>query len=276
MALIISDAQGGLWQLTVVNGISQISPAPAGSSPTQVGSTGAVSASTIIVNALIEAGWLAQGEPPNAGDANFALGKLNRILDQWAAKKVYAWAMQFLQFTLIPNLAPHTIGPTGVFAVPIRPVRLEGAALVLNNVTPNVDSPILKLRDAAWWNNQRVKSLSSAVPTDVYYEPDVPNGSLYFWPVPNVAYGVRLQIWQQLGKFASLASSYSLPPGYEEALTMTLAASLIGPNSGALAIQAREAVATIQGNNCKSPRIATADHGMPGKRRGTFNYYTGQ
>lgn len=232
-------------------------------------------ANTIVVNALIESGWLAQGETPNAADANFALSKLNRVLDQWQAKKIYAYAMQFQAYTLIPNLAPHTIGPSGTFVVPVRPVRLEGATLILNNVQPNVDCPI-NLRDAAWWNSERVKTLATSVPTDLYYEPDFPNGSLYFWPVPSWAYGVRLQTWQQISTFATLATSYNLPPGYEEAITMTLAANLIGPNSQGLALQAREAVAAIQGNNNKSPRISSADHGTSGKKRGSFNYYSGQ
>ncbi len=275
MALIISDAQGGLWQLTVVNGISQISPAPPGSSPTPGGSVGAVSGSRIVTNALIEAGWLAQGETPNAADANFVLGKLNRILDQWSARKIFAFAEQFAVYNLVPNLAPHTIGPTGVFVVPVRPVRILGATLRLNSVAPAVDCPI-HIRDADWWNNQRVKSLATAIPTDLYYEADLPNGSLYFWPVPNVAYQVVLRTWQVVSTFATLATSYNLPPGYEEALTMSLAASLIGPNSQGLLLQAKEAIAAIQGNNSKSPRISTADFGMSEKRRGIFNYFTGQ
>ncbi len=275
MALIISDAQGGLWELTVVNGITQVTPAPPGSSPTPVGSVGAVSGNRIVTNALIEAGWLAQGETPNAPDANFALGKLNRILDQWSAKKIFAFAEQFAVYNLVPNLAPHTIGPTGAFVVPVRPVRILGAALRLNNVASAVDCPIA-IRDADWWNNQRVKSLETAIPTDLYYEPDMPNGSLYFWPVPNVAYQVLLRTWQIVSTFATLATSYNLPPGYEEAITMTLAASLIGPNSQALLLQAREAITAIQGNNSKSPRISTTDAGMPTKRRVIFNYFTGQ
>jgi hypothetical protein len=233
-------------------------------------------ANTLVTNALIEAGWLAQGETPNAGDANFALSKMNRILDQWAAKKLFAYAQQFIKFNLTPNLSPHTIGPSGTFVVPVRPVRIDGAALTLNTVVPPVDCPINHTRDAAWWNNQRVKGISTSVPTDLYYEPDFPNGSLYLWPVPKVAYQILLQLRQQISTFATLATSYNLPPGYEEALTMTLAENLIGPNSQALAKQAMTAREVIMGNNSKSPRISTADHGMPGTRRASFNYYSGQ
>lgn len=232
-------------------------------------------ANTLTTNALIEAGWLAQGETPNAADAAFVLSKLNRILDQWAAKKIFAFAEQFVEYNLVPNLSPHTIGPSGTFVVPVRPVRILGAALTLNTVVPAVDCP-LNLRDGDWWNNQRVKTLATNVPTDLYYEPDMPNGSLFFWPVPNFAYKMLLRTWQSVAAFATLATNYALAPGYEEAITMTLAAALLGPNSQGLALQAREAVAAIQGNNSKSPRIATADVGMSGRRRETFNYYTGQ
>ncbi|MES2136997.1 MAG: hypothetical protein V4502_08065 [Pseudomonadota bacterium] len=224
---------------------------------------------------------------PEAVDAQLCLRTGNRMLDAWAARKVYAYSIDFTAYTLVPNLAPHTIGPTGAtFTVGQRPVRLEGAALILNNVTPNVDSPILNIRDAAWWNNQRVKSLKTAVPTDVYYNPAWPNGQLNFWPVPDFAYGVRLETWVLLPQFTNLTDPFSFPPAFREAFVLSLAELLCRPFGKKqqevpdLKGDAARARAIFQSNNAKSPRIASADYGSEGSptagSRPTFNYYSGQ
>jgi len=221
---------------------------------------------------------------------------LNQIVDQWAARKCYAWATPFTEYTLTPNHQPHLLGPgllspdfaTAPAGSP-RPPRIESAALILNNVTPNVDVP-LNVRDAGWWANQRVKALATNVPTDVYYQPDFlgasPAGALWLWPVPTFAYGMRLQTWEQLLQFATVGTSFVAPPSYLAAAALTLAEvlgdmcpdPLCRPPPG-LPARAARARAILGMNNNSSPRIASADIGMHpsgGARRGDFNYYSGQ
>lgn len=241
----------------------------------------------ICTDALFENGAYGIDTPVlTAPDGEMALRWLNRRLDAWSGLKRYAFTETFTQFTLAPNHQPHLIGPglaAPDFAVAQRPVRIEGAALVLNNVTPNVDSPIINIRDAAWWKNQRVKSIATTTPTDLYYEPDWPNGSLFLWPVPTFAYGLRLQLWGVIARFVKLTDVFSFPPLYERAIVLTLAEDLCRPFGRPLTpdlvAAAREARADLQTNNIKSPRIASADYGASGSRggrRGTFNYYSGQ
>jgi hypothetical protein len=157
-------------------------------------------------------------------------------------------------------------------------LELDGAALVLTNSTPNVDQP-LNVRDADWWNNQRIKTLASDIPTDVYYEPDWPNGSLYFWPVPDFAYGARLRLRSVVQQFAATTTTFSAPPAYQLALALTMAEHMcmwwglqVPAGLPAQAVTARRAV---QINNFKSPRIASADYGTRGRPRADFNYYSG-
>lgn len=210
-----------------------------------------------------------------------ALLILNQIVDQWAARKAYAYSVGFTSYTLTPNHAPHLIGPgmaSPDFAMGVRPVRIESAQLILNSATPNVDVP-LNLRDETWWADQRIKSLATNVPTDLYYSPDWPNGSLNLWPVPSFAYGLRLETWTSIAQFASVATTFSAPPAYLKALTLALAEELCiwfgsDPPAG-LAERAARARVALQMNNDKSPRISSADFGTRGKPRGDFNYYSG-
>jgi len=223
-----------------------------------------------------------------AEDAQRVTRYANRLLDSWAALKRYAYATSFQLFTLTPGHAPHLIGPglaSPVFAWPVRPTRIESASLVLNNQSPPVDSPALQLRDAAWWHMQRVKSLQSNVPTDLYYEPDFPNGALNFWPNPNYPYAARLELWTVLGQIPldangnpDLTQTFTAPQGYELAFCLSLSELLVTPYSRPMPAElpgrAAAARAALQSNNTKSPRISSTDFGV-GKSAGGFNWTTG-
>lgn len=233
-----------------------------------------------VTESLQELGVVGAVDPPSPEDAALGLNKLNRIFDNWNADKkgVYAW--NFAPFTLTPNLSPHTIGPTGAtFAATVRPSKIYGASLVLNNVTPNVNVPI-RVVDEQWWLDQDVPDLATTMPTDLYYSPTWPNGSLYFWPVPTVAYGVELLIPIVLAE-VTLASAMSLPPGYHDALVLTLAEDLAAPMkidlSPVTAAKARRARARIFDANDPTVRLATRDAGMPSvgetSTRTNFNYH---
>ena len=256
----------------------------------------------IIQQAMVEIGMLAPGEVPGGDEAQWAFIEFNNLIDTWQTLEKYVFAMQFQVYTYVAGLSPHTIGPNpippAVAPVPTfstgiqpRPVKLVGAATLLNTSGTLVDAPILNIRDEAWWRNNQVKNIQTNIPTDVYYQPDMPLGSLYFWPVPNAGNQVRLEFWQTISQYEQIndplagpGGGGTLPQGYRAALTYTLAEMLspgatkeLSPTTIQKALVAR---AAIFGNNNKSPRIATADSGMPrtGERggvRGDFNWFTG-
>ena len=314
----------------------------------------------LLTNALIEIGAYSVGEQLSNEDADFAMSKLNRMLDMWNAKSVYIYNVSFAEYLIIPNTQPLTIGQAVVITqasltaniatyiaknsykqgdfvdvggcttaalnvtkqvvananstqfqlaivnanipteneanakavystgVPIpnyavdgpRPAKIPAGNIILNNVNPPVRSP-LHPRDDAWWANQRVQTISTTLPTDMYYSPKFPNGEINLWPIPTVAYGLELEIWDSLGGFSSLDVSFYLPQGYENAVTLTLAEELCPAFGKALDVtlqrKAAEARTAIQGLNSVAPRISTKDAGMPSppQRRATFNYRTG-
>ena len=238
----------------------------------------------IVTDILTEIEAYQVGEDVDPADAQRVVRIVNRELDAWAARKLYVYAVTFTEFTLTPDHAPHLIGP-GLnppdFAVAQRPVRLEGATLVLNNVTPNVDIP-LNPRGSDWWNYQRVKSLTTAVPTDLYYNPAYPNGELNFWPVPDFGYGARLELWGLLAQLGKLSLAFDMPPGYKRAVVLTGAVRSCRPFGRPLrpdlVADAAQARADIQKDNAKVQPMPSADFGASGssgRRRGDFNYYTG-
>ncbi len=245
----------------------------------------------IVKDAMIEIGMLSPGEEPDGESGQWAFRKLNYLLDYWAAQDIYVYSDQFVLYNLVVGLSPHTIGPgdgttPATFTVAQRPVTIESAAIVLQNSNTPVDIPI-PVVDDMWWAQTRLKTMQSPIPTHLYYSADWPNGSLYFWPVPDAQYQVRLEYWTLLSQFVAINdplggpnSAASLPPAYRSALMLTLAESL-QPGAGkspnpALSLMAAKARGALTQNNAQSPRIATYDSGMPQNDKHTrFNFLDG-
>jgi hypothetical protein len=225
--------------------------------------------------ALLEIGAYDTTDAVTPEDAQFAMTKANQLLTTWATKGIYVYSTTYQPYTLTPNRSPHTIGPsTADFIWPVRPVKIESATNVLGGVESRIN-----VRDGDWWSGNLTKGITSSLSTDLYYSPDAPNGSIFFWPVCSVAQAIKLEIWSVLQQFASLDDTLTIPDAYQVALTLTLAETLCGPFgqqiSASLMAQAKDARNAIQANNDQSPRISAIEAGLPRARKGYWNYTTG-
>lgn len=226
---------------------------------------------------LIELGVSDPTETPDAETTNFIRGKLNRVLDRWNAQPGAVYADQLLTFTLTASLQPHTIGiaantPTWEVST-ARPDRISSANLLVNATRYPID-----IYPFAAWMGVAVPEETTTWPYQLYYDPGWPNGSIYFWPVPSAAYEVELFVPLMLAAL-TLDDVFTLPPGYLDALTLTVAeesANGLGKAvTPTLALSATKARAVIFAANNPSPRIPTRDYGVPGGRGGWFDYRSG-
>ena len=245
--------------------------------------------SDLCTAALIETGAVSPGDTPEPDLLQWAFSKANDVFDVWSALREYVYSYQFLIFTFAANVNPVLLGPSPLanWYVPQRPVRLESAALILNQGIA-VDLP-MNVRDKDWWALNQVKNIQTNIPTDVYPDYTYPDATLYFWPVINVSDQVRLQVWTNLGQFAQITDPLggpggpnTLPPALRTALKLTLAETLLPglnrPPNPVLVANALKARSAFTQNNNKPPRITTQDSGMPQRSTGTrgdFNYFTG-
>jgi len=236
----------------------------------------------LISSALLEAGITAAGEKLQAQDGAWGLEKLQREIDQFNARRELIFNVGFTQYTMLANHSPHTIGPNGDFNVPVRPVKLISASFILNASSANpVDTPI-NIRDDDWWAANPLKTLTSAISTDVYYSPDSPLGNLYFYPICSSANPVRLETWNSLAQAVSLQTKLGFVQGYWDAIVTDLAVRLCPSYNRIVPPDLREqwnrAMRIIESNNDSPPRIDTNCGGMPSSRRGgrpDFNFLTG-
>lgn len=228
----------------------------------------------LVKQALRELLVLNPTQDVNDDDAEFGLEVLNRLLDRWNASSWASFATPFAPFTLTPAIHPHTIGPsTATFAADVRPVAIDAANLIINTVR----MPI-QIRTKDWYQALSTPEITTTVPTDLYYEPAVPNGKLWLYPVPSAAY--QIELWTRSAFAAlTLAGSLTAPPGYHDALVKTLAEELQGPFRVSMPDRlpqlAREARALIFDNNVVMPTLNLRD-AVIGVGPGSFNYITGE
>lgn len=237
-------------------------------------------AQDICRQAMLDAGVLGAGAPIPGDHAQDIVNKLNRILDNLNCEERFSYATIQTAYTIIANHNPTLIGPTGDvgFVQAQRPIDIDRASIIDTAVTPNVYIPcdVVSYR---WQAAQSVPGVSSIFSIKLFYEQDWPNGKINLWPIPTQAY--KLNLWTRtILSQLLLTDTFSLPPGYWDAVTLTLAEDLCPmfdqAPSQLLMDKARQARARVMDNNLSIPKIATRDAGMQGTdRRQTFNYQTG-
>ncbi len=233
---------------------------------------------TVVKESLSELNVIQAGASIPNSISTIVLSKLNQIIDRWNAQRSKIWCETFHSFTLTPSLSPHTIGPSGAtWTTPIRPVSLEGCFLDLQGTNPPTYTRI-DIIDYQAYQALSVPLISTAIPTAVYLEEDWPNGKLFFYPVPNAAYPVRLTFRTTIG-VVTLADNLDMPPGYQTAMTLTLSedsATFLGRAVPLKTSQgAAAARALIGANNTPIPLLDLRDGQQ--ERKGVmtdFNYHS--
>lgn len=159
------------------------------------------------------------------------LESLNRMLDSWSLDELMLYQVIREPFQLVSGQNPYSIGLGGDFNT-VRPTKIVGAYLTLNNGSIPVDYPmdVIQYDD---YNAIRLKTLSTNFPNYIYYQPSFPIGEIYIYPVftPNdpatigPAY-ITLTSWKPLPIIADPTAPLEFPPGYWEAIVFNLAVRL--------------------------------------------------
>lgn len=209
----------------------------------------------ILTRAMRTATILGAAETMDGNDAADALLVLNQMLDAWQADRLFAYQILTRTHALSAGVGTYTIGPGGTINVP-RPVRIEWA---FTRDAQNYDRSMDIVPDQVY-AAITLKSQGNNFPTVLYYAPGMPQGTISLWELPPAGLTLHLGCWVTLSEFADLDASVTLPPGYEQAIVMSVA-ELLCPEYGvqpaaALVKHAARSRANIQQNNLPDPRIA--------------------
>lgn len=233
-----------------------------------------MTAQDIVYAAFTELGVKPPDQPLAAEPAAWGFDKLNRLIDTWATRRLFVYAINHNTYSMptvpLVTASPQywSIGPTGADITATRPVRIEDANVVLTQSSPYtfIPLPVINTDDFA---NLRVPTLTSTIPTKLYYQPAWPNGRLFPWPFPTtLSNQLQLFTWNQIAQFTSAFDTFTLPPGYWDAIVFSLAESML-PTYPALAAAemiteyAKRGRYAIQSLNSPLPNIVTRDSGIP-------------
>ena len=227
-----------------------------------------ITARTIIADALIEIGVIDANRTMSAEEADYGLDKLNRMIDLWNAKQSFVVVIEHNSYTWTTSRTSYTIGPTGNL-VGTRPLRIERANLVLT--AADNYRKALHIYEVMDWAQIPYPAEDGAEADLIYYAPTTPNGTIYPWPYPEdesgpLANQLELFTWAQHSKFADLSTEFSFPPGYEQAMVLSLAEDLSVPFGRAISQDlrdlARKSRMIIADLNMMPPRLRTRESGM--------------
>jgi hypothetical protein len=197
--------------------------------------SGALLVSDLVYTAYRIAGILPEpGRGYSVSEGIDGLKRLNSFLNAMQAERLMVYAYLRQTYVITPNKKTYSIGSTVVNGVPPdwlaiqRPESITLAGYVFTSDNPSVECPmqILTYQDYAALSP---KDLSSSISYILYYQPDVPNGTVFLWPVPtDPSVQIALYLWQSIQTVASLTTAMVLPPAYQEFLEYGLAIRLAG------------------------------------------------
>ena len=245
---------------------------------------------SLVEDALREAGVLGLGHTLSAEDYQSALRRLNFMLAEWQTTRhmLYKLENKNIEST---GASAYTIGPTGNIVYTIRPSKLYGAffqvannliggdfstdfssdfEVVITSNAGNTDIPLIILPAREDYNRIQQKR-QSGDPCYCYYEPSMPNGTVYLWPVPPPGrISLVLTVLTPLQVLTSLNTEITLPPEYLSALHYNLAVRLAlshgrAENPG-LAAQARNSRNVVKKANTQIPLLRMPERLPMGER----------
>ena len=176
-----------------------------------------------INGALRLIGQLAEGETPSSETSADALMAMNQMLDSWSSERLSVFSTQDQQFTWAPNLRSQTLGPTGDF-VGNRPVLLDDSTY-FRDPSNNISFGI-KIINQQQYDGIAVKTVTSTYPQVLWINMDMPNVSMYIYPVPTKALEWHFISVTELVEPATLATVLVIPPGYLRAFRFNLACEI--------------------------------------------------
>ena len=178
-------------------------------------------ARTIIKRALQRNGVLTKNESPSGDEASDGLSMLNDMIGSWSNDSLLIYARVSESFPLVSGQSSYTIGTGGDFNTD-RPLQILTAFTRIGSV----DYDIGIVSDSVF-DSITQKSISSSIPSVMFYYAAHPLGTITIYPVPTTG-DLHIRSEKQLTEFATLDTDVDLPPGWDRALIYNLSIELAG------------------------------------------------
>jgi hypothetical protein len=178
-----------------------------------------------ITASLRTLGVIAAGEVPSSEDSIDAFEVANRLLDSWSTERLQIFKVVRTVWTIVSGTQDYTVGSGGTINI-ARPTIIDHVNYQRTDTSPVVEFQLNPHTEDSW-ASVPIKTLTAPLPTQWYYTPTFPLGTLSLWPVPtgSTLQGV-LYAPMAVPEFSLITDTISLPPGYRRMLITNLALEL--------------------------------------------------
>lgn len=184
---------------------------------------------TQIVNlALRDSGVAPAGLTPNAQMQQDALFRMQMMIDEWRANRLYVYHLVDLPLICTDGKQSYTVGPGGDFNVPREP-NVEDAFLrqVVPSTGTPVDFPLFVTRTRQDYDQIRLKSLRASPSSMLFYDAGWPLGAVYPWPIPSSNFELHIIMRAVLDNYwMDPTLTINLPNEYNRAIYANLVVNL--------------------------------------------------
>lgn len=172
----------------------------------------------IIRNALLAIHVIPYNATISARLADTALNALDNMLSELAVQGLIVPYSTTDSLALVAGDGDYTIGSGGTFNV-ARPSQILESTFIRDS--GNVDYPIEVISEKKY-NAISVKATQSR-PQQLYYDSQYPLGIIYFYPIPETTYTLKLVSRKPFTSYTNLTTTVSLPPEYRSLIKWNLA-----------------------------------------------------
>jgi hypothetical protein len=208
----------------------------------------------IIKRAMRLLGVLAEGETPVAEATQNFFQILNWMVDEWCNDRLLIYHILNETFPIYSGRGTYTIGPDATCDFnTANPVQITTAFCRDAVASQYQHDYMLEIIPNDRYQDIFQKTIQATYPRYLNFVRQWPYGQINIWPVPMKNYTLGLSQYKQIRKFTSVNQVVCFPPGYKDALAISLA-SKMAPEYGkdestinrldAMAIKAKEGIKT--------------------------------
>jgi hypothetical protein len=216
-------------------------------------------AQDIVNGAIKKIGVLRKNEAPSADECVDALNVLNDMLASWSNDSLLCYATVTDAAMPIGPAASYTIGPSQVLNT-VRPMWIKAA----NVTVGGLDFALTIVPEDDFQLQIVQKNIGSNIPLYLTYNNAYPYGLIKLWPQASTNITLTLMSEKLIASFASLTSTFDMPPGWSHALKTNLGINLLRdynlPPDPLLLQLANEAKGALKKQTIKAHPITFGDN----------------
>lgn len=182
---------------------------------------------TLITDALLDLGVLADEELPTASQSAGGLRKLNNMLEAWNIDDLLVYSSTERVLPLVSNQSTYTIGTGGDLNIP-RPNFITSAYVrdTLLPVDQRVDIPLYMFNNQEWADVPFKGQVTTYPYNGIWFDQTFPLITAHVNPVPATSQ-YSVVFWESgILTNMNINTVIILPPGYKRAITSNLCLEL--------------------------------------------------